>query len=105
MFCIIIPIQMFCIFSFDKEETDGEFPFADFHKPFKLAFGFITNAVKIAKDGQYLCKFAFRTPDVVISIGGLKIFGIDEVHVNVTEVEHLKTDKLCTEFEHFSILK
>uniref|UniRef100_A0A1I8N423 Galectin n=1 Tax=Musca domestica TaxID=7370 RepID=A0A1I8N423_MUSDO len=90
-------------YSFDLEDAgDIEFPFAEFSAPFKLAFGFVENSVKIAKDGVALCQFVFRTPNVLPFVGGLKIFGIDGVHVKVSEIEYTKLDASCTDFENLS---
>ncbi|XP_073819804.1 32 kDa beta-galactoside-binding lectin-like [Musca autumnalis] len=90
-------------YCFDKEDEDSfEFPFEDFFKPFKLAFAFMDNELKIAKDGLFLCRFEFRTLNVVPFVGGLKIFGIDGVQVKVNELEHIKTNPMCSDFETYS---
>ncbi|XP_075165937.1 32 kDa beta-galactoside-binding lectin-like [Haematobia irritans] len=87
-------------YDFDVEDTDGDFPFEYFQKPFKLAFALLENEIKIAKDGLFFCHFPFRTPSVLPFIGGLKIFGIDGVQVKVHELEHIKMDPPCGGFEY-----
>uniref|UniRef100_A0A1I8PWN2 Galectin n=1 Tax=Stomoxys calcitrans TaxID=35570 RepID=A0A1I8PWN2_STOCA len=91
-------------YDFDIEDTDGAFPFQDFYQPFKLAFAFLANEVKIAKDGIFLYSFSFRTPNVLPVVGGLKIFGINDVVVKVNELKHFKMNHLCEHFEYSSLL-
>ncbi|KAI8124382.1 Galectin-3 [Lucilia cuprina] len=88
---------------YDNEEIDDGFPFSDFESPFKLAIAFTETECYIAKDGQFLCRFHFRTPNVLQDIVGLKIRGIDGVMVRVSGVEHIQlNDPQCIGFESYS---
>ncbi|KAM7361463.1 uncharacterized protein ACRADG_012105 [Cochliomyia hominivorax] len=88
---------------YGEEETDGGFPFDDFYRPFKLAVAFTETEFYIAKDGQFFCRFRYRTPNVLSDIVGLKIIGIDGVSVRVNGIDHLQmNDPQCIGFESYS---
>lgn len=90
-------------FSYGTEETDGDFPFDDFYRPFKLAFAFTETEIYIAKDGQFICRFRYRTANVLPDIVGLKIRGIDGVIVRVNAIDHFQMDDpQCIGFEGYS---
>lgn len=57
----------------------------------------------MAKDGIFLFDYAFRTPNVLSDIVGVKIFGIDGVALRVSSVDHFRLDDpLCEGFEKLS---
>ena len=85
---------------FGQEEDDGDFPFDEFGKPFKLAVAFCETKFKIAKDGKFLFDFAYRSPNILKYIMGPKIFGTNGVNVRVQRIDHLSLeDPQCNEFE------
>ncbi|XP_065354606.1 uncharacterized protein LOC135949076 [Calliphora vicina] len=88
---------------YGSEETEGGFPFSDFYCPFKLAIAFTETEFYIAKDGQFLCRFRYRTANVLQDIVGVKIRGIDDVIVRVNGVDHIQMDDpQCIGFESYS---
>lgn len=93
-------------FRFGVEECLNGFPFADLSKPFKLAIAFTKSTFKIAKNGEFLCDYKYRTPNVVDDIMGLKMFGINDLKTHVFSVDHmLLTGDECSDFVKCSKLK
>ncbi|XP_013104026.2 uncharacterized protein LOC106084697 [Stomoxys calcitrans] len=88
---------------FGSEESKGHFPFDDFSPPFKIAVAFTETHYRMAKDGQFLFDYAFRTPNVLSDIVGVKIFGIDGIVVRVSSIDHFRLDDPnCEGFEKYS---
>ncbi|XP_061394915.1 uncharacterized protein LOC133330494 [Musca vetustissima] len=91
---------------FGEEKKLQHFPFENFFQPFKLAVAFGQNELLLAKDGAVLFAFPYRTPDVLAVIGGLKIFGLDDLKIRIAELNHIQmTDVSCTGFENYSQLE
>ncbi|XP_046805779.1 uncharacterized protein LOC111682437 isoform X1 [Lucilia cuprina] len=91
---------------YGQEEIDDSspFPFADFSKPFKLAIAFCETEFRLAKDGQFLFNYKYRSPNILPFVMGPKIFGTNGVYVRVSAVEHLTLeDAQCKEFEKYSV--
>ncbi|XP_013104029.1 32 kDa beta-galactoside-binding lectin [Stomoxys calcitrans] len=92
-------------YKFGDEEKGGNFPFEDFLKPFRLAFAFTDKQLILAKDGQILFGFKWRSPHILPLIGGLKLFGVNGVQMVVSQLDHIQMeDDMCHGFESYSIL-
>lgn len=73
------------------------------NKPFKLAIAFCRNDFRLAKDGKYLCNYAYRSQGILPYIMGPKIFGTNGLNVRVWSIEHLPlNDVECKDFEIYS---
>uniref|UniRef100_A0A1I8N2D1 Galectin n=1 Tax=Musca domestica TaxID=7370 RepID=A0A1I8N2D1_MUSDO len=93
-------------FRFGEEHELDRFPFEEFLQPFKLAFAFGENELKLAKDGVFLFSISYRSPDILPLIGGLKIFGLDGLNVRVAELQHVQMEDVsCAGFENYSQLE
>lgn len=92
---------------FGQEEIDEDaavFPFEDFNEPFKLAVAFCETEFRLAKDGRFLFKYAYRSPNILRYVMGPKIFGTNGVSVRVWGIEHFCLEDVdCTDFETYSL--
>ncbi|XP_065354610.1 uncharacterized protein LOC135949078 isoform X2 [Calliphora vicina] len=93
------------VFGQELIDNAAPFPFTDFSKPFKLAVAFCETEFRLAKDGRYMCNFAYRSPNILPFVMGPKIFGTNGVNVRVWGIEHLPLeDGQCKDFEKYSSL-
>lgn len=84
------------------EERNGGFPFA-FEQQFKLAIALTDKEFKFAVDGEYFAAFAYRTPNVLERLNGLKISTSYGMYMEVNSVDHLEADTDdCHGFETYS---
>ncbi|KAM7361016.1 uncharacterized protein ACRADG_009232 [Cochliomyia hominivorax] len=91
---------------YGREECQNSFPFDNFSKPFKFAIGFTETCFKIAKNGAVICEYAYRTPDVLKDLMGVKLFGTNGLNVKVCSIDHIVLhEDQFKDFATFSIIK
>lgn len=88
--------------NFGQEERDGVFPFV-WGEQFTMAVALTRREFRLAVNGVEFCTFSYRMKDQLKHMGGLKIFGTQGGHVEVTAIDHVPGGEPdCAEYERYS---
>lgn len=76
-------------------------------RAFKLAIAITSNAFLVAANGQRIAELPFRDDikRLLGSMTGFELIGNDGMNVQISGVDHMVLDAMCSNFERFSSLK